>query len=197
MASKFWGVAVVAFMVSASRAEAIPQVGSQFPAFSASDVTGQQHHSRELVGHVSLVMVGTDSDVGDALRAWGSVADRRLPANAQRVIVMALDLAVIVPTALARSQARDGTPHHLWHLSWMDIGGTLRPTIGIPESEVPWIFVVDASGRVVANAHCAASDAGAAPIWRALETSAQALAASTAAAAAPAAPVVPSAPRAP
>ena len=173
MSSKFLSVVAVALLLLSPPASAIPQVGAAFPAFEASDITGQAHHTRELLGHPTLVLLGSESGAGDPLRAWGDVANRRLPPGAQRLIVMALHLVFFIPNVTARSMARDQTPQQFWHQSWLDTGGSLRERIGVSESEVPFVFVVDATGHVVASVHCAAGSPGAEQIWRALDREAR------------------------
>jgi hypothetical protein len=171
---KFRTAAAVALgpLLSAPLAVAFPQVGAPFPSFEVRDLTGQVHHSRELAGRPTPVIVGSDTDGDVAMRAWGAAAERRLPTGAQRFTVLAFDLAAIVPSALARSIARDRVPERLWHSSWLDSSGELRPTLGVPESEVPFAFVLDARGRVVWGVQCEVGAPGAERIWRALEAEA-------------------------
>ncbi len=160
--------ALLGLLLATRAALGFPQVGAAFPPFEVRDLNGTQHHSRELVGRPTLILLATDTDADAAMRAWGEVAERRLPAGAQRVTVLAFDLAVFIPTATARSMARDRVTQRLWATSWFDSSGDLRPAIGVPESEVPFAFVLDARGRLVWGVQCAASNPAAERIWRAL-----------------------------
>lgn len=162
--------ALSGLLLATQAALGYPQIGAVFPSFEVRDLTGATHHSRELVGRPTLVLLASDTDADVAMRAWGEAADRRLPAGARRVTVLAFDLAVFIPTATARGMARDRVPQRLWSTSWLDSSGDLRPTIGVPESEVPFAFVLDARGRVVWSVQCAASDPAAERVWRALAT---------------------------
>ncbi|MDB4928759.1 MAG: hypothetical protein JWM10_1243 [Myxococcaceae bacterium] len=160
--------ALVAIVLASRAALGFPQVGAVFPSFEVRDLRGQTHHSRELVGRPTLILLASDTDADLAMRAWGEAADRRLPAGAQRVTVLAFDLAAVIPTAVARGMARDRVPERLWRTSWLDSSGDLRPAIGVPESEVPFAFVLDARGRLVWSVQCAAGDPAAERIWRVL-----------------------------
>ena len=173
MPKKTLPILTLAAMLLSPAALAIPQVGAEFPTVEATDITGQGHHTRELRGHPTLVLLGSDSDAGDALRAWGEIANRRLPPGAERLIVMAMHLVFIIPTATARSMARNQTPERFWHQSWIDTGGTLRERVGVPESEVPFVFVLNSEGRVVASVHSLAGAPGTEQIWRALDREAR------------------------
>jgi hypothetical protein len=148
---------------------ATPQVGSRLPDFEAVDLAGRRHRSVELVGRPTLVLAATDIDADLPMRAWGAATDRRLPAGAGRVVLLAFDLAFFIPSATARSLARDRSPQSLWGNSWFDSTGRLRVAAGLPESEVPFAFVLDAEGRIVASAHSAVDAPEAEAIWRALE----------------------------
>ena len=164
--------ALLGLLLTTRAALGFPQGGAAFPAFEVRDLTGRSHQSRELLGRPTLILLASDTDADRAMRAWGDAAERRLPAGAQRVTVLAFDLAVFIPTATARSMARDRVPQRLWATSWFDSSGDLRPTIGVPESEVPYAFVLDARGRLVWGVQCAATDPAAERIWRALEAEA-------------------------
>lgn len=159
---------LLGLLLATPAALGFPQVGAAFPTFTVRDLSGQSHHSRELVGRPTLILLASDTDADRAMRAWGDAAERRLPSGAQRVTVLAFDLAVFIPAAAARSMARDRVPQRLWATSWFDSGGDLRPAIGVPESEVPFAFVLDARGRVVWGVQCAVTDPAAERIWRAL-----------------------------
>ncbi len=161
-------LSVAALTAAPFDAAALPEVGGALPVFQVLDLTGRPHDSRELVGRTTLVIAGSDTDADEALRAWGAAADRRLPATARRVTVLAFDLAFFIPASAARGMARDRSPANLWSSTWLDSSGDLRPSFGLPESEVPFAFVLDARGRVVASAHCAVSAPAAEAIWRAL-----------------------------
>lgn len=152
------------------RAGAAPSPGASLPDFTVADVTGQPHSSAELVGRPALVLVMTDTDADAAMRAWGVEADRRVAGSVRRVQFVALDIAGIVPTALARSIARDQAPEHTWHDTWFCRDGAFRASLGLPESETPWAIVLDARGRVAAMVHGFVSSAGADRVWSALGT---------------------------
>lgn len=144
-------------------------VGSVFPTFSAIDLADVTHNSREVRGRPTFVLAITDSDAGEAMRAWGEQAKRRLPPQAARLHLVALDLAFIVPTSTFLGRARSGTMRSLWSRTWADRSDKLRRDVGLPESETPFAFALDAEGVIVAAAHCNADEPAAEAVWRALE----------------------------
>ncbi len=152
----------------ALHAGATPAPGDVLPSFSAADVTGRRHASGELVGSPTLVLVMTDSDADAAMRAWTAAADRRLGPSVRRVQFIALDLAFIVPTALARSMARDHSPERTWRDTWFCRDGAMRISLGLPESETPWAIALDARGRVTAMVHGPAASPESERVWGAL-----------------------------
>lgn len=145
--------------------ECSPALGRQLPTFTVADVTGQRHGSGELVGRPALVLVMTDSDADVSMRAWSAAADRRLRAGVRRVQFVALDLAVIIPTDLARSIARGRSPEPTWRDTWLGRDGAFRVALGLPESETPWAIVLDADGRVTAMVHAEVTSPEAERIW--------------------------------
>lgn len=157
----------VALALGSRTARATPRVGQRLPAFEVDDLTGRAHHSRELAGRYTFVLVGSDTDADSAMRRWGAAADRRLPPGAGRVTVLAFNLAFFIATATARSMARARTPESTWNTTWMERHGELAATLGLPESEVPFVFVLDPSGRIVAAAHCEVDAPPAEAIWAA------------------------------
>lgn len=154
----------------ASVAHATPRVGARLPAFEIRDLDDRVHSTRELTGQQTFVLAITDSDAADAMRAWGRVADARLPSGVRRVNLVLLDLAFFVPTATARSQARSRTPASMWSTTWMDVHNDLADAAQLPESETPYAFALDGRGEVVAMAHAPVTAPDAEAIWEHLRT---------------------------
>ncbi len=157
-----------ALLVSApSFAWAEPLAGHAFPSFSVDDIAGTTHTQRDLTGRVSVLLVMTDKDTGPAMTAWYRRISTAAP-TARVLSVVAVSLFPLIPTATVISQARDATPRHRWSEVWLSRNGSLAESLGLPESETPWVYVVDASGRVVEAVHAPADDAGLARITAAL-----------------------------
>jgi len=63
------------------------------------------------------------------------------------VTIAALDLFALVPTATVLSGApRDNTPRAGWGEVWLSRDGSLADSLGLPESEAPWVIVVSPAG---------------------------------------------------
>jgi len=56
----------------------------------------------------------------------------------------------------------------LWETIWFSRDGSFAEQLGLDESETPWVFVVDPSGRVALSLHAEASPAGAARVLAAV-----------------------------
>ena len=141
-------------------AAADPPVGAPMPAFSVEDLNGTVRTQRDLVGHWTVAFVMTDKDVGDDLTAWWRRLDGVLPSSARMYTFAALNLFALVPTASVVSQARGSTPRARWNTVWLSRDGSFARSLGLAEEEVPWIFVVDPSGRVALSIHARVSDVG-------------------------------------
>lgn len=165
---RFARLAAVSLCALTLAADAAPTVGGTLPEFTVNDLTGQGHSNRELVGRPSLVLVMTDSDADAAMRAWGTAASQRLRPGVRKVQIVSLSLAFVVPTALARSMARDRSPSSVWRDTWLERDGDLAETLGLPESETPWAMALDERGRITAVAHCEVTSPCADRVWEAL-----------------------------
>lgn len=161
-------MAIATITALSPHVESVPTLGATLTAFSVTDVTGRRHSSTELVGQPTLVLVMTDCDADAPMRAWSTTADRRLPPTVRRVQFVALDLAFIVPTDLARSMARGRSPERTWRDTWFDRDGSFRVTLGLPESETPWAIALDPHGRITAIVHTQATSPAAERVWAAL-----------------------------
>lgn len=157
----------IALGVTAS-ASAEPRVGQPVPSFTVDDIAGTTHTQRDLTGRWSVLLTMTDKDTGPSLTAWYRRLERTVPPGARLLTFCAVSLFPLIPTATVVSQARDATPRSRWSEVWLSRNGSLAESLGLPESETPWIFVVDPSGRVVESVHATADDAGVARVLAAL-----------------------------
>lgn len=147
----------------------MPQPGSLFPTFTATDLHGRQVSTREWLRGRSLVVVTTDREGSDLSRAWMEAAvQRALPELRLRAIV-SLHLPFFVSAAMARGQARKQVPQAAWGDTLLDIRGQSAKRLRLPTSREPYVFVIDAEGRVVASAHGPVDDPRSRTIWKALE----------------------------
>jgi hypothetical protein len=174
-------------------AGAEPAVGAPLPSFSVRDLTEGWHNNRELVGVRTLVVAISGRDAAENMRHWFNNANARFrPGTIRLIAVVALSLPFYAPDGLVRGQARGRTPEPRWRETWLDRDGNLQRALGLPnDNGVPWAWVVDESGRVVAALHAAPDHPAAQQIWTALAPPAPL------AAAAAAAPPPPASPRGP
>lgn len=156
MFNRFGRVASLAFALTAAipgAAFAEPSVGARMPSFRVNDLTGSARTERDLVGGWSVVFAMTDKDVGADLTAWWRRVETAVPQGTRMYTFVALDLFPLIPTDTIVSQARDSTPRPRWNTVWLSRDGSLAQSLGLPEVEMPWVFVIDPTGRVAASIH--------------------------------------------
>lgn len=159
---------IVALVLSlTTSAWAVPSVGHTFPSFTVNDLNGSARTLQDLTGRYRVVFAMSDKDTGPAVTSWYQRVRQGAP-EAQLITMAALELFPLIPTATLISQARDSTPRGRWGEVWLSRDGSLATSLGLPESETPWVFVVDPSGRVVEAVHATVDDAGLARILAAL-----------------------------
>jgi hypothetical protein len=139
---------------------AVPQPGRAVPSVSVNDLAGNRHTERELTGQWTIAFAMTDKDVGPNLTAWWRQIEGRVPTRTHMLSFVALDLFALVPTATVLSQAREATPRASWTTVWFSRDGSFADQLGLPESETPWVFVIDPAGRVVESIHANVDAAG-------------------------------------
>jgi hypothetical protein len=147
-------------------AYAAPRTGDHFPTVSAEDLTGQAHSTDELRGRRALVVAITDKDAAGAAHSWFIAADAQVPANVARESLVSLHLPFFVSTSTAQSKAREQVPRQHWQATLLDRGEMARQ-LGLEGGQVPYVFVLDENGRVIAAVHAAVDSPQAETIWNA------------------------------
>lgn len=146
-----------------------PHAGDEWPAISSRDLRDQPHSSAEWRGRRTLVVVITDKDAGDEMRRWFDAANERLPPEVRRASILSLKLPFFASAGMARSKARDQVPEQFWGETWLDRNGAMAKSLGLDESRVPYVFVLDEQGRVLASVHATTTNPGATEvIWSSL-----------------------------
>lgn len=148
---------------------AVPRPGEELPAFSAKDLNGTEHKSQELRGQRTLVVAMTDRNGGDAMQRWFDAADARLgKGRYESKALISLKLPFFVSGGAARGRAKEKVPQAFWEETWLDRDGRMAKVLALPSSREPFVFVVDAQGRVLASVHGPADGPEAGSIWSAL-----------------------------
>jgi hypothetical protein len=142
-----------------------PTAGSPLPSFSAKDLLGQEHSSRQFSGQRTLIVAITDKNAGHPMRRWFEAADVRLPATVQRASLVSLQLPFVVSLGTARRYARQHVPQRYWESTLLDRDGAMAEALGLPFSEQPYVFSVDEHGRIVAVVHGPPDSPDAGLIW--------------------------------
>jgi hypothetical protein len=160
--------ATLLLLTLGATAEALPKPGEPFPKVTAQDLTGQPRSTDELKGQRALVVAITDRTAGEAVRAWYMAADSQIPATIVRESLVSLRLPFFISTSLAQSKAREQVPRQHWEETLLD-RGDMAKHLGLAGGQnVPYVFVLDEGGRVVAAVHGTVDSPQAREIWNAL-----------------------------
>lgn len=151
-------------------AAAAPEPGQAFPALTLRDVTDAAHHTDELRGQPSIVVVVTDPHAQANTRRWVDTAEARVRGRGARVVtIVALDLSHMVPSGVVRDRALRQTPGERQHRTWLDVHGAAQQRLGLDDgTRVPWVFALDAQGQVRAAAHAPVDAPDAARVFDAI-----------------------------
>lgn len=139
-------LALALSLSAASTAWAVPVVGQTVPAFAVEDLNRTTHTHRDLTGRYTVVFAMSDKDAAPSLRAWWGRVAPVAPGGTRIVTVAALDLFGMIPTDTIVSEARDATPRARWSDVWLSRNGALAESLGLPESETPFVFVIAPTG---------------------------------------------------
>ncbi|HZH16333.1 MAG TPA: hypothetical protein VE057_18425 [Archangium sp.] len=145
-----------------------PGVGKPLPGFTARDLLGREHSSHEYQGRPTLLVAITDKDAGEEMRRWFEAADQHVPARIQRESVISLHLPFFVGLGTVRRRVQEQVPRPFWDDTLLDRDGSLAETLGLGSSEVPYVFALDAQGRVLAVVRGKADSPQASRIWSSL-----------------------------
>lgn len=161
-------IALLTCVFASTTARAVPEPGRAMPTLSARDLRGEAHSEREFNGHWTVAIAVTDKDIGPLVDAWWRALDAQMPHHVRRVSLVALDLFGMIPTSLVFSEAREAAPASRWSSIWLCRDGTLARQLDAPESETPWVLVVDPDGRVAARIHATVSADGVARVLQSI-----------------------------
>lgn len=168
-AGVWWKVLLTASVLALPAGAAdMPGVGQPLPGFTGKDLLGQEHSSQEYEGQHTLLVAITDRRAGEEMRRWFEAADQHAPAHVQRESIISLRVPFFVGLGTVRRRAQAQVPRPFWDDTLIDRDGALAGTLGLGASGEPYVFAVDARGRVLAVAHGKADSPQASRIWSAL-----------------------------
>ncbi len=148
-------------------AAAAPRVGSAFPACSARDLLEHRHTQRDLGQRRTFVCAITGQAATEQMRHWLNNAEARFGRGGPIVALVALDVGPFAWDGVVWGQAREHTPVWRHGYVWLDRDGGLQRALGLPdEGPLPWAYVVDRGGDVLAAHRGIASDPEAEAMWR-------------------------------
>lgn len=145
-----------------------PVEGQPLPGFTGKDLLGQEHSSQEYEGRPTLLVAITDKNAGEEMQRWFEAAGQHLPQSIQRESIISLHLPFFVGTGTVRRRVQAQVPRPFWDDTLLDRDGALAGTLGIGSSAEPYVFALDARGRVLAVVNGKADSPQASRIWSSL-----------------------------
>jgi hypothetical protein len=159
---------MVGALVLPGTALALTAAGETVPSFTAKDLLGQPHASREWQGRRVLLVVITGQHAGDEMRRWFDTAATQIPEDVHRASIISLNLPFYVSTGLARGRAKEQVPSRFWSDTWLDKDAKMAGILGLATSRQPYALALDEQGRVLASIHGTVGSPGAQALWDAL-----------------------------
>ncbi|WP_375766063.1 hypothetical protein NR798_30755 [Archangium gephyra] len=147
-----------------------PRTGQPLPRFTGKDLLGQEHSSQEYQGRPTLLVAITDKDAGEEMRRWFAAADQHASEHIQRESIISLHLPFFVGMGTVRHRVQEQVPRAFWDDTLLDRNGALAGTLGLGSGQEPYVFALDAQGRVLAAVNGKADSPQASRIWSSLNT---------------------------
>lgn len=104
------------------------------------------------------------------MRRWFEAADQHTSASVQRESIISLRLPFFVSLGMVRDRVQAQVPRPFWDDTLLDRDGAMAETLGLDSSKEPYVFALDANGRVLSVVHGTADSPQAARIWSSLDT---------------------------
>ncbi|QRN94018.1 hypothetical protein JRI60_33350 [Archangium violaceum] len=168
--SRWWKVVLVTSAIALPSLAAMPEPGSALPSFTAEDLLGHEHASREYAGKATLLVAITHKNAGDGMRRWFEAADAHIPGGVQRESLISLHVPFFVGIGTVRHRVKQQVPQQFWDDTLLDRDGDMARVLGLGSSKEPYVFALDEHGRVLAAVHGPADSPDAARIWSSLST---------------------------
>jgi hypothetical protein len=111
------------------------------------------------------VVIITDRGAAGRMQAWWRAADQRLPKDYRRLSVASIGVPFFVSIDTVRKRARESVPRQYWRDTLIDTHHSLARTLGLEESKVPYVFVLDADSCVVTQAHAEVDSPEGQRVW--------------------------------
>jgi hypothetical protein len=160
---------LLTLLLAAAPSGAMPKPGERFPAITSTDLHGRPVSTRTWFRGRSLLVVTTDRAGSELARAWIEAARKRGLATPRLHSLVSLRLPFFVSADWARDEARKQVPRNAWAHTVLEVRGQSAQALQLPTSKEPYVFVVDADGRVLASVHGLVDGPRSHAIWEALK----------------------------
>jgi len=123
------------------------------PRFKARALSGVPKSEQDVLGQPAVLVITPNRSAAPACKAWGDKLQKALPSNVALWALLALNIPFLVPDEYAVRKAQEKVPPPLWDRTWLLTHGGMEKKLGVPsEAGEPYVFALDARGKVVAKA---------------------------------------------
>jgi hypothetical protein len=150
--NRAWRTAALCAAVSVAATPLLAANRGSLPRFKARALSGVPKTEQDVLGQPAVLVITPTRHAAPACKAWGDELQKALPSNVALWALLALHIPFLVPDEYAVRKAQEKVPPPLWDRTWLLTGGGMDKKLGVPaEAGEPYVFAVDAKGKVVAK----------------------------------------------
>lgn len=159
------GAGLVALLATGAHAQ------DKLASFSATALTGKTVTEQQLLGQPSILIVTPSRDAAEETRQWALALRKNFdPRKIAIHDILAIDLPFFMSEQDARSRAREAIPQRYHDQTYLLPAGDLETSLYIPSSsKVPYVFVFNSRGQVMARVSGGPSAASVGAIQKAVK----------------------------
>jgi len=129
-------------------AHAQARVGHKAPWFKLQSFTGQTFTNRSILGRPAMLVAGRTRESAPPCKDWMLALLKHGGRRLQVLQVIVSDTPWYLPRSLVRKMIKDFTPKGQLHRVLVEWYTVFADVWGIPENDLPTVFVLDAQGIV-------------------------------------------------
>lgn len=146
---------------------AAPAVGARLPSVAGNDLDARQRELAALWADGPTLVVAITERAGEkGMQAWFDRSDTLAPRMIRRAAIVSIDMPFFISDGMARSEARGKTPKEFHGRMLLDTSATMAGKLGLKKSDLPYVWVVDREGKILAAFHGPVDAPGADEIWK-------------------------------
>jgi hypothetical protein len=122
------------------------------PPFKARALSGGHRTEQDLLGQPTVLVITPTKTAARESKRWGEELQEAMPPRVALRALLAVDIPFFVPDDFAVRKAQEKVPARLWDRTWLLTHGKIEEKLGLPDGAAePFVFALDADGRIVAR----------------------------------------------